>query len=345
MALHIFPPDTTVDRPRSDLLMFISVVICTRNRADDLRRAVSSILSGGNLEQSDWELLVVETSSDETPELCREFQRRFPDHFRFITEKKLGKSNALNTAIAEARGDVLAFTDDDILCSSDYIESIRTVFTTYSADAAQGRVLLDCEGGWPAWLDRDNLGMMADLRDWGEDLTEFKGTLCGTNMIVRANVFERSGGFAPELGPGGIGMWEDTEVSLRMRQAGCEMIYAPQILVRHQWPKTRLTKSFLRSRFFGQGRAEAFYAPLPVSFFRFGLYVAKQTLVKELASLWYLATGRPAQALRCQCDARSHAGFLWQHRLFRQGVQRELSGAQRIPERNASKDHEMRSVR
>ncbi len=325
--------------------MFISVVICTRNRAEDLRQAVSSILCRGNLEQPDWEVLVIETSSDNTAQICQEFKELFPGHFRFLTEKRLGKSNALNTAIAEAKGDVLAFTDDDVVCSSDYIESIRTVFSSYSADAAQGRVLLDCEGGWPAWLDRDNLGMMADLRDWGEEVMEFKGTLCGTNMIVRAEVFQKSGGFAPELGPGGIGMWEDTEVSLRMREVGCRMIYAPQILVRHQWPKKRLTKSFLRSRFFGQGRAQAFYAPLPVSFLRFSLYVAKQTIEKELESLWFLATGRPGTALYRQCDARSQAGFLWQHWLFMRGVPRQLSGSKLISEKASFKDSKMPAVR
>jgi glucosyl-dolichyl phosphate glucuronosyltransferase len=305
--------------------MFISVVICTRNRAEDLRRAAASILCAENLAQPDWELLVIESSSDHTPRICQEFQEKFPRHFRFLTESKLGKSHALNTGIAEARGDVLAFTDDDILCQPDYIESIRTVFNSYSADAAQGRVLLDCEGGWPPWLDRDYLALMADLRDWGEEVAEFDGTLCGTNMIVRAEVFQKCGGFAPELGPGGLGMWEDTEVSLRMRQAGCRMMYAPQIVIRHQWPKARLTKSFLRSRFFGQGRAEAFYAPISASFFRFGLYVVKETILNELASLWHLAAGRPAAALRCQCDARSHAGFFWQHRLFERGVSRTLT--------------------
>ena len=306
--------------------MFISVVICTRNRAEDLRRTVASILcAGDNLGQPDWELLVIESSSDHTAQICQEFREKFPRHFRFLTEKRLGKSHALNTGIAEARGDVLAFTDDDVLCRPDYIESIRTVFDSHSADAAQGRVLLDCEGGWPPWLDRNYLALMADLRDFGEEVTEFDGTLCGTNMIVRAEIFQKSGGFAPELGPGGLGMWEDTEVSLRMRQVGCRMIYAPQILVRHQWPKERLTKSFLRSRFFGQGRAQAYYEALPVSFLRFGLYVVKETVLGELAALWHLWAGRPAQALQCQCDARSQAGFFWQHWLFKRGVSRTLT--------------------
>src|SRR5713101_4634103 len=199
--------------------MFISVVICTRNRADSLRETLESLFCTGNVEAPDWEALVVESSTDHTGEICREFRQRFPEHFRFLTEKKLGKSNALNTAIGSAKGDILAFTDDDVLCAPDYIQAIRTVFTTYSPDAAQGRVLLDCEGGWPEWLGMGHIALMADFRDFGDEVIDLDTTLCGTNMIVRAEVFPTVGGFASELGPSGVGMWEDTEISLRMRQA------------------------------------------------------------------------------------------------------------------------------
>ena len=305
--------------------MFITVIICTRNRAGSLRQTLESIFSSRNLELRNWEVLVVETSTDNTGEVCLEFQRRFPEHFRFLTEQRIGKSHALNTAIAAAKGDILAFTDDDVLCEPNYIRAIETVFASYSADAAQGRVLLDCEGGWPKWLDGNYLAMMADFRDYGDDVIDLDGTLCGTNMIVRAEVFEKVGGFAPELGPGGLGMWEDTEISLRIRQLGCRMIYAPQILVRHPWSRDRLTKSFLRSRYFGQGRAQAYYAQLPVSLFRFGLYVIKETVFQEVAAIWHLFAGRSAAALTCQCQARSQAGLFWQHWLFKRGVRRELS--------------------
>jgi GT2 family glycosyltransferase len=305
--------------------MFISVLICTRNRADSLRQTLESLFCSGNLESPNWEVLVVESSTDHTGEVCREFERRFPQHFRFLTEKKLGKSNALNTAIAAAKGDILAFTDDDVLCAPDYIQEIRTVFSLHAPDAAQGRVLLDCEGGWPEWLDR-TYAQMADFRDCGEEVIDLDGTLFGVNMVVRAEVFQKVGGFAPELGPGGIGMWEDTEISLRMRQAGCRLLYAPQILVRHQWPRDRLTKSFIRKRFFQQGRVFAYYDPLPVSVFRFGLYVVKESISKEVVAIWHLCAGRPALALRCQCDARSQAGFFWQHWLFKRGISRRLSG-------------------
>ena len=167
---------------------------------------------------------------------------------------------------------------------------------------------------------------MADFRDYGDEVIDLNGTLCGTNMVVRAEVFQKTGGFAPELGPGGIGVYEDTEIFLRMRQAGCRLIYAPQILVRHQWARDRLTKSFLRTRFFRHGRVYAYYEPLPVSLFRFGLYVVKESISKELAAIWQLCAGRSALALRCQCEARSQAGLFWQHWLVKRGVPRRLSG-------------------
>jgi glucosyl-dolichyl phosphate glucuronosyltransferase len=306
--------------------MFVTVVICTHNRAESLRQTLESLFSAENLASAGWELLVVDNCcKDHTADVCREFQQRFPKHLRLLTENRPGKSYALNTAITAAKGDVLALTDDDVLFGTDYIRAIHTVFTAYPVDAAQGRVLLDCEDGWPLWLEQGDLTLMANLRDFGDEVTEFKGTLCGTNMIVRADVFPKSGGFAPELGPAGVGMWEDTEISLRMRQAGCRMVYAPQILVRHQWQRGRLTKAFIRSRFFGQGRAQAYYADLPVSFFRFGLYVLKETMVAELTALWYRSTGRSGKAVRRQCEARGYAGLWWQHWLFKRGVPRHLS--------------------
>ena len=305
--------------------MFVSVVICTLNRADSLRETLESLFSADNLEVPDWEALVVDNNSgDHTADICREFQQRHPAHFRFLTEGKPGKSHALNTAIAAAKGDILAFTDDDVLCAPDYIQGIRTVFKLHSADAVQGRVLLDCEGGTANWLD-PYLGLTVGWRDCGDAVIDLDGTLCGVNMIVRAEVFQKVGGFAPELGPAGAGMGEDTEISLRMRKAGCRLVYAPQILLTHRLLRKRLTKSNFRKRFFGQGRAAAYYAALPVSLFRFGLYVIKETIRQEIVAIWHRWAGSPAAALRCQCEARSHAGFFWQHWLFKRGVPRTLS--------------------
>ena len=306
--------------------MFISVLICTRNRAESLRLTLDSLFLPTNLQFRDWEAVVVDNDSvDHTGQVCRDLRERFPEHFRTVVERKHGKSNALNAAIAAARGDILAFTDDDVLCASDYLQGIRTVFRQHMADGVQGRVLLDCEGGHPDWLDRF-LGLTVGWRDEGDQVTDLAGTLCGTNMVLRADVFRKISGFLPDLGPGLIGLGEETELSLRMRQAGCRLLYAPQILIRHRLPRNRLTKAFIRKRFFQQGRAEAYYERLPSSLLRFGLWVIKETMVNEAAAAGHLCGGHPALALRTQCEARAHAGFFWQHWLFKRGAARRLSG-------------------
>jgi glycosyltransferase involved in cell wall biosynthesis len=300
--------------------MFISVIICTRNRANSLPQTLESLFCPTSLESLDWEVVVVDNdSTDHTAEVCQDFRERFPRHFRFLSEKKHGKSNALNVAIAAARGDILAFTDDDVLCAPDYLMAIRTVLTRYPADGVQGCVLLDCEGGSPEWLD-SHFSLMMALRDCSNKVIEYSGTLFGCNIIVRAGVFQKIGGFRPELGPGAVGLAEDTELTFRMRQAGCRLIYAPQILVWHRLPRDRLTKSFLRRRAFQDGRSRAYFEALPVPLWRFTLYVVKEWILEEVKALRHVCAGRPALALRCQCEARTQAGFLWQHWQFKRGV-------------------------
>jgi len=313
--------------------MAISVIICTRDRADSLEQTLESLFSPSNVALSDWEAIVVDNDSgDKTAEVCGGFKSRFPERFHYLVEKRRGKSNALNSGIAAARGQILAFTDDDVRCAPDYIQAVRAVFDRYPADAVQGRILLDCEAGHPVWLDRF-LGLTVGWRDCGSEVTELEGTLCGTNMLARAEVLHKVGGFLPDLGPGAIGLGEETELTLRMRQAGCRMLYAPQILIWHRLPKKRLTKEFIRRRFFQQGRAGAYYEALPVSIPRFALYVMKTTFLSELAAFWQLCRGRPALALRHQCEARSQAGLLWQHWLFKRGAAQKPVTSARDPKR------------
>jgi GT2 family glycosyltransferase len=307
--------------------MFITVLICTRDRADALQGTLEELLSPVNVAVDDWEVMVVDNNSlDRTQQVCQAFKQKFPNHFNFCLERKHGKSNALNAGIAAAKGHIIAFTDDDVTCAPDYLQAIRTVFAQYPVDAVQGRILLDCEGGHPTWLDRF-LGLTVGWREDANELSDLQGTLCGSNMIIRAEVLKKIGGFLPDLGPGAIGLGEETELSLRMRAAGYRLAFAPQISARHYLPKKRLTKAFIRRRFFQQGRAEAYYAPLPVPLYRFGLYVLKEAVLQEISAAWHLCAQRPAEALRRQCEIRSHAGFFCQHYRFKRSLGNKTSPA------------------
>jgi GT2 family glycosyltransferase len=304
--------------------MFISVIICSSGRAQSLGQTLDTIFVPGNLAVPDWEVLVSygPHETGET-EICRKLDEKFPGRLRYWLRSEQGKSNALNTAFAKARGDVWALTDDDVIVAPDFISAVRSTFEKYAVDGVQGRVLLECEGGRPAWMG-DELSRWMSERDYGHKTFEWKENLTGTNMIIRAGVVRRIGGFAPELGAGAVGFAEDSEFSTRMRKAGYQLLYVPEILIRHRLPADRLTKASFRERFFRLGKTEAFLTPLRWPLWRFGLYSCKTAIFDALQSFWFLGTGKSGQAVLKQCHAYQVLGTFWQHVVFqRQGRGRD----------------------
>lgn len=318
------------DRNRfGDRLVSVTVLITTRGRHASLRLTLQSLLQETNLGTPDWEVLVITDSDcrDGTVELCQEFAARFPDLFRFIVQKGTGKSNALNLGIAVAKGEVLALTDDDVLVAPDYIQGVQKTFQQYTADAAQGRIVLECDGGLPSWMGPRQKVFMS-FCDYGTEVLDWtRNTMFGTNMAVRTEAARKVGGFSPELGAGTkIGFAEDSEFSIRLRQAGCKFIYAPQILVRHQLPRKRLTPWFFRKRYFCLGRARAYIDAIErVPLWRYGLYSAKYAFVELAKALCYYLRNRPAEALDVECYAFQNTGFFLQHVRFWLGEPRMLS--------------------
>jgi glycosyltransferase involved in cell wall biosynthesis len=304
--------------------MFISVLICTRNRAASLKITLESLLCPSNLQDENWELLIVDNCSiDNTSNICREFAGKFPKHVRLLAEKSVGKSRAMNTAIAAAKGDLLALTDDDVQCAPDYIQGIRTTFSEHPTDSAQGRIVLDFESGRPEWMN-DFLDGIMSSRDFGMDIFEWKDNLTTCNMVVRAEVFHKVGGFSPELGPGATGFMDDSEFSMRMRRAGFRSIYGPQIFVRHRISRERLSKSAVLKSCFRKGRSEAYFVSPPVPMWRFTLYVAKQFAIKQFLALSRRLRSRPAEAMSSRCECRHLVGFLWEHWRLSRGTGRKV---------------------
>jgi glycosyltransferase involved in cell wall biosynthesis len=109
--------------------MQLSVVICTWNRAEKLRLALESVDRCTVPPGTDWEILLIDNNStDDTKAVCQGFVEKRPGRFRYLLEKRQGKSFALNTAIANARGAIIAFTDDDITVDSGWLRELLKVF-------------------------------------------------------------------------------------------------------------------------------------------------------------------------------------------------------------------------
>src|ERR1700690_361651 len=105
--------------------MDLSVVICTYNRSESLANTLRSLSVQLLPDTLQWEVLVLDNNSrDKTRAVVEEFCREFPGRFRYVLEARQGKSHALNSGIREACGDIVAFTDDDVLLEPSWLHNL-----------------------------------------------------------------------------------------------------------------------------------------------------------------------------------------------------------------------------
>jgi glycosyltransferase involved in cell wall biosynthesis len=106
-------------------MMNASVIICTYNRSGSLERTLASLARMELRDSADWELLVVDNNSkDDTRVVVDGFTRASGVNCRYIFEKEQGLSHARNRGIREAKGEIIAFTDDDVLLDRHWLKNI-----------------------------------------------------------------------------------------------------------------------------------------------------------------------------------------------------------------------------
>jgi len=241
--------------------MHVSVILCTYNRCESLAIALESVAASRMPEATAWELIVVDNnSSDDTPRVVQEFQRRFPKTFRYIFEPKPGKSNALNRAIGETNAGVLAFMDDDVQVEPDWLHMLTRAFHDAKFAGCGGRIIPERGFNAPLWLNSSEPYSMAPLAmfDLGPEPGELHEPPFGTNMAFRREVFSRYGEFRRDLGPqpGSEIRSEDTEFGIRLLRAGERLWYEPAAVVHHAVPHHRLKQSYFLNWWYSKGRAD-----------------------------------------------------------------------------------------
>jgi glucosyl-dolichyl phosphate glucuronosyltransferase len=241
--------------------MKITVILCTYNRCQHLTTALDS-LSGLELSSSiDWEILVVDNnSSDQTREVVEDYCRRFPAHFRYLFEGRQGKSRALNSGIREARGEILAFTDDDVTVEPTWLQNLTGALHEGQWAGAGGRILPDQAFRTPRWVPLKAPDPLAPLAIFDPDREPgpMVDAPYGVNMAYRKNAFDRYGGFRTDLGPGagGVHTNEDSEFGQRLIAAGERLRYEPSAVVYHAVPEERLQKDYFLNWWFEKARAD-----------------------------------------------------------------------------------------
>jgi len=239
----------------------ISVLICTYNRAKTLDVAVESVAIQSLPESLPWEIVVVDNNSpDQTRQVVEALQRRYPERIRYVLERKQGISHARNAGIMAAKGEIVAFLDDDETATTDWVQNLTANLHTGEWAGAGGRVLPPVSFIPPPWLSVKSSFANGPLAvfDLGLEPRQLNEPAFGANMAFRKEVFDQFGGFRTDLGRSGTSMIsnEDTEFGRRLMTAGLRLRYEPSALTYHPVEANRLKKQYFLDWWFNKGRSD-----------------------------------------------------------------------------------------
>jgi len=227
-------------RPANDLHQpLVTVAVCTRERPDELHRCLSAL---GQLDYPHLDLLVIDNAprSDATERVVSRHAG-----VRYVREPRPGLDWARNRAILECRGEILAFTDDDVVVDAGWVSAIARVFASapdvmaltglvipYEL-ATEPQRLFEMYGGFGRGFVRRWYRAAAGRPVAPEHGGTGKfGT--GANMAYRRSLFDQIGGFDPALDVGtctnGGG---DLDMFFRVLKEGHTLVYEPSAVVRH----------------------------------------------------------------------------------------------------------------
>lgn len=249
--------------------MMISVIVCTYNRAGLLKTALESVRTMQIPPDLKWELIIVDNnSSDDTEVVIRNFQRIVSFDVRYFFERRQGQSRARNRGIVESRGDVLVFTDDDVIVHPCWLAELRKSYALSDCLGVGGRIVPLWRCAKPAWVREE--GPYALMRvivsfDQGDGTCLLKTPPFGANMSFRRTAFERYGLFRTDLGRIGTGLMgsEDTEFGRRLLRNNEAIVYTPRMIVYHPVETQRVSQHYFRRWYFNYGRALVRQANFP----------------------------------------------------------------------------------
>ena len=204
---------------------FISIIIPTYERPERLAVCLQSLMSL-DYPRGRFEVIVVDDGSRKPPEtVVARFHERFD--VMLLTQTHAGPATARNTGAAQAKGEVLAFTDDDCEPAADWLQTLAQRFTETPNFAIGGRVLNGLPDNPFSSASQLLIDYLYKYYNCGPHRARF---FASNNLALPADLFRAIEGFDTNF-PCAAG--EDRELCDRWRHHGYGMIYAPEVVVRH----------------------------------------------------------------------------------------------------------------
>ncbi|HKU50949.1 MAG TPA: glycosyltransferase family A protein, partial [Nitrospira sp.] len=228
---------------------FISVVLCTHNRAN-LLPAVLSGLIAQSLTTSAYEIIVVDNAStDDTSAVLRKIQVQVPTApIRLLYEPIQGLGYARNTGWSNAQGRYVAFIDDDCLPAKNWLQVLLDCFQELKPEpwSVGGKIIPVYDRPKPPWF-KDAY----ETDTWGDQprALQERESFTGCNMSWRKDILERYGGFnvTYDMKGASLSLAGDTELYRRIWSrsgSDCFFYYTPQAVMHHTIDPYKMTVSY-----------------------------------------------------------------------------------------------------
>jgi GT2 family glycosyltransferase len=250
--------------------MLVSTIVCTHS-LDNYPNLVEAVDSLWAQTYPEMEVII---AVDGNAELHGKVSAHYADNKAVkiaLLKENVGVSRARNAGISVAKGDVIAFIDDDAIAEKGWIENLLGAYSEHDAVAVGGKVLPIWLGAKPDYLPEE-LYWLVGITHEGfaeERIVEVRNTF-GPNMSFKREVFQKVGLFNEKLGFARKGLSyiqaEEPEFALRMRrELGKGVIYNPRAIVYHKIPPSKVKVGTLLKRAFYQGYSKALLRKLKIS--------------------------------------------------------------------------------
>jgi GT2 family glycosyltransferase len=225
----------------------VTVAVCTRDRTSDLALCLDALCQ---LDYPSLDILVVDNAptSDATEKLVETYP-----NVRYVCEPRPGLDWARNRAIIEAKAEIVAYTDDDVVVDSEWVKALAKVFAENPEVMAvtglvvpyeletEAQVLFEMYGGFGRGFERK--WYYPNPQSTKQAVSRYAcagqfGT--GANMAYRRCLFDQIGLFDPALDVGTVtNGGGDLEMFFRLLQEGYPLVYEPSAMVRHRHRRDR----------------------------------------------------------------------------------------------------------
>lgn len=193
----------------------ISVVIATYNRVNLLTRLLDELINQ-TIDKEEYEIIVIDDgSTDETSKVMMEYINKY-NNIKYIKQNNKGPARARNKGIQMAKGDIVAFTDDDCIPDDNWLEIVKLKF-------AENNALIGLEGR--TYTIKDKITPLT------HQVTNINGghSYPACNIAYLAEFLKKEGGFCEEF-PHPHN--EDVELAWRMLKYG-QILFCKEMVVCH----------------------------------------------------------------------------------------------------------------